>query len=57
LQRDECGRTSIGFDILVKIAAGLGVSLGELIAEYERQLRRSWPGGLFTRTPRAQTFQ
>lgn len=40
VQRAESGRVSVGFDILVGIAAGLGVSLGELIAEYERQLTK-----------------
>lgn len=40
VQRAESGRISVGFDILVGIAAGLGVPLGDLIAEYERQLAK-----------------
>lgn len=40
VQRIESGRISVGFDILVGVADGLGVSLGELIAEYERQLKK-----------------
>lgn len=31
---------AVGFDILVGLAAGLGVPLSELIAEYERQLQK-----------------
>ena len=38
--RAERGTSSPSFDTLVGIAAGLGVTLSELIAEVERQLRR-----------------
>jgi transcriptional regulator with XRE-family HTH domain len=40
IQRVESGRISVGFDILVGVADGLGVPLSELIAEYERQLQK-----------------
>ncbi|MDO8186476.1 helix-turn-helix transcriptional regulator [Conexibacter sp. JD483] len=39
-KRTESGDTSVGFDILVGVAAGLGVSVSELMVEYERQLQK-----------------
>ena len=38
--RMESGTSAPGFDSLVGAAEGLGISLGELIAEYERQLAK-----------------
>ncbi|MDW5597313.1 helix-turn-helix transcriptional regulator [Conexibacter stalactiti] len=39
-KRTESGDTSVGFDILVGVATGLGVSVSELMVEYERQLQK-----------------
>ncbi len=39
-KRTESGDTSVGFDILVGVAAGLGVPVSELMVEYERQLQK-----------------
>jgi transcriptional regulator with XRE-family HTH domain len=39
-KRTESGDTSVGFDIIVGVAAGLGVPVSELMVEYERQLQK-----------------
>jgi transcriptional regulator with XRE-family HTH domain len=38
--RIESGTSAPSFDSLVGVAEGLGVSLGDLVAEFERQLAR-----------------
>jgi transcriptional regulator with XRE-family HTH domain len=38
--RIESGTSAPSFDSLVGVAEGLGVTLGDLVAEFERQLAR-----------------